>query len=158
MGGVDLQIRVFLASALLGSEWSASRPCRSILGESASSFDGEDDGWIGKDLAGNGCASIGLLSGHLSARTEESHEKNVWTAGVSGEIQNKHLPTDTAYGKRKKENNQFELLSMWTLRSNAVPYNGGSTVPGLQRVEVREKLCGCFTAKHLSGCIIQFNR
>jgi hypothetical protein len=27
-GGVDVQIHMFLASALTGGEWSASRPCR----------------------------------------------------------------------------------------------------------------------------------
>jgi hypothetical protein len=27
-GGVDVQIHVFLTSALIGGEWSASRPCR----------------------------------------------------------------------------------------------------------------------------------
>jgi hypothetical protein len=27
-GGVDVQIHIFLTSALAGSEWSASRPCR----------------------------------------------------------------------------------------------------------------------------------
>jgi hypothetical protein len=27
-GGMDVQIHIFLTSALAGSEWSASRPCR----------------------------------------------------------------------------------------------------------------------------------
>jgi hypothetical protein len=27
-GGVDVQIHIFLNSALAGDEWSASRPCR----------------------------------------------------------------------------------------------------------------------------------
>jgi hypothetical protein len=27
-GGVDVQIHIFLTSALVGGEWSASRPCR----------------------------------------------------------------------------------------------------------------------------------
>jgi hypothetical protein len=32
-GGVDVQIHVFLTSALVGGEWSASRPDRCTLGE-----------------------------------------------------------------------------------------------------------------------------
>jgi hypothetical protein len=31
-GGVDLQIHIFLTSALIGGEWSASRPCRCTPG------------------------------------------------------------------------------------------------------------------------------
>jgi hypothetical protein len=32
-GGVDVYIPIFLTSALAGSEWSASRPCRFTIGE-----------------------------------------------------------------------------------------------------------------------------
>jgi hypothetical protein len=32
-GGVDVQIQVFLTSALVGGEWSASRPARFTAGE-----------------------------------------------------------------------------------------------------------------------------
>jgi hypothetical protein len=32
-GGVDILIRIFLTSALVGGEWSASRPCRLTPGE-----------------------------------------------------------------------------------------------------------------------------
>jgi hypothetical protein len=32
-GGVDVQIHIFLTSALVGDEWSASRPCRFTPGE-----------------------------------------------------------------------------------------------------------------------------
>jgi hypothetical protein len=32
-GGVDLEVNVFLTSALVGGEWSASRPCRFTPGE-----------------------------------------------------------------------------------------------------------------------------
>jgi hypothetical protein len=41
-GGVDLEIHVSLTSALVGGEWSASRPCRFTPGESAS-----DTRWLG---------------------------------------------------------------------------------------------------------------
>jgi hypothetical protein len=41
-GGVDVQIHIFLTSALAGGEWSASRPFRFIPGETAS-----DSNWIG---------------------------------------------------------------------------------------------------------------
>jgi hypothetical protein len=34
-GGVDVQIHIFLFSALVGGEWSASRPGRFIPGERA---------------------------------------------------------------------------------------------------------------------------
>jgi hypothetical protein len=34
-GGVDVEIHIFLTSALVGVEWSASRPCRFTLGEKA---------------------------------------------------------------------------------------------------------------------------
>jgi hypothetical protein len=34
-GGVDVQIHVFLTSALVGDEWSASRPGRFTLGQRA---------------------------------------------------------------------------------------------------------------------------
>jgi hypothetical protein len=34
-GGVDVYIHVFLTSALLGGEWSASHPCRFNPGEKA---------------------------------------------------------------------------------------------------------------------------
>jgi hypothetical protein len=32
-GGLDVEIRIFLTSALVGGEWSASRPGRFIPGE-----------------------------------------------------------------------------------------------------------------------------
>jgi hypothetical protein len=35
-GGVDAQIHIFLTSALVGGEWSASRPCHFTPGEIAS--------------------------------------------------------------------------------------------------------------------------
>jgi hypothetical protein len=41
-GGVDVEIHVFMTSALVGGEWSASRPGRFITGERAS-----DTQWIG---------------------------------------------------------------------------------------------------------------
>jgi hypothetical protein len=41
-GGVDLQIHVFLTSALVGGEWSESQPCRFTPGERATSTH-----WIG---------------------------------------------------------------------------------------------------------------
>jgi hypothetical protein len=34
-GGVDVQIHIFLTSALAGGEWSASHPCRFNPGERA---------------------------------------------------------------------------------------------------------------------------
>jgi hypothetical protein len=34
-GGVDVWTHVFFTSALVGGEWSASHPCRIILGERA---------------------------------------------------------------------------------------------------------------------------
>jgi hypothetical protein len=34
-GGVDIEINIFLTSALAGGEWSASRPCRFTPGERA---------------------------------------------------------------------------------------------------------------------------
>jgi hypothetical protein len=34
-GGVDVQIQIFLTSALVGGEWSASHPSRFTSGESA---------------------------------------------------------------------------------------------------------------------------
>jgi hypothetical protein len=34
-GGVDVLIHIFLSSALVGGEWSASRPCRFTPGEKA---------------------------------------------------------------------------------------------------------------------------
>jgi hypothetical protein len=42
-GVVDVQVHVFLASTLDGGEWSASRPCRFIPGETAPS-----NHWIGR--------------------------------------------------------------------------------------------------------------
>jgi hypothetical protein len=41
-GGVDVQIHIFLTSALAGVEWSASRPGRFTLGKTA-----PDIHWIG---------------------------------------------------------------------------------------------------------------
>jgi hypothetical protein len=41
-GGVDVQIHIFLTSALAGGEWSSSRPGRFIPGERVSSTH-----WIG---------------------------------------------------------------------------------------------------------------
>jgi hypothetical protein len=41
-GGVDVYIHIFLTSALVGGEWSASRPDRFIPGERA-----PDTHWIG---------------------------------------------------------------------------------------------------------------
>jgi hypothetical protein len=40
--GVDVWIHIFLTSALVGGEWSASRPCRFTPGERA-----PDTHWIG---------------------------------------------------------------------------------------------------------------
>jgi hypothetical protein len=34
-GGVDVQIHIFLTSAIVAGEWSASRPCRFTLAERA---------------------------------------------------------------------------------------------------------------------------
>jgi hypothetical protein len=34
-GGVDVQIHIFLTSALVGGEWSASRPCHFTPGKEA---------------------------------------------------------------------------------------------------------------------------
>jgi hypothetical protein len=39
-GGVDVEIEIFLTSALVGSEWSASRPSRFIPQERTSSTHG----------------------------------------------------------------------------------------------------------------------
>jgi hypothetical protein len=44
-GGVDVQIHIFLTSALVGSEWSASRPCRFTPGEKASGTNWIE-GWV----------------------------------------------------------------------------------------------------------------
>jgi hypothetical protein len=44
--GVDVQIHIFLASALAGSEWSASRPCRFTPGERAAGTHCIGD-WVG---------------------------------------------------------------------------------------------------------------
>jgi hypothetical protein len=45
-GGVDVQIHVFLTSAQVGGEWSASRPCRFTPGERAPSTHWIG-GWVG---------------------------------------------------------------------------------------------------------------
>jgi hypothetical protein len=44
-GRVDVYIHVFLASALVGGEWLASRPCRFTAGERASGTH-----WIGASM------------------------------------------------------------------------------------------------------------
>jgi hypothetical protein len=45
-GGVDILIHVFLTSALVEGEWSASRPCRFTIGESVPSTHWVG-GWVG---------------------------------------------------------------------------------------------------------------
>jgi hypothetical protein len=45
-GGVDIQIHVFLTSALVGGEWSASRPSRFTPGERATGTHWIG-GWVG---------------------------------------------------------------------------------------------------------------
>jgi hypothetical protein len=45
-GGVDIYIHIFLASALVGGEWSASRPGRFTLGEGAPGTHWIGD-WVG---------------------------------------------------------------------------------------------------------------
>jgi hypothetical protein len=45
-GGVDVQIHIFVTSALAGGEWSASRPGRSTPGERAPGTDWIG-GWVG---------------------------------------------------------------------------------------------------------------
>jgi hypothetical protein len=45
-GGVHVLIYIFLTSALVGGEWSASRLCRFILGERASGTHWIG-GWVG---------------------------------------------------------------------------------------------------------------
>jgi hypothetical protein len=45
-GGVDIYIHIFLTSALVGGEWSASSPCRCTLGERAPGTHGIG-GWVG---------------------------------------------------------------------------------------------------------------
>jgi hypothetical protein len=45
-GGVDVYIRIFLASALVGGEWLASRPCRFTSGERAPDTHWTE-GWVG---------------------------------------------------------------------------------------------------------------
>jgi hypothetical protein len=44
-GGVDVQIDVFLTLTLVGSEWSASRPCRFTPGERAAGTQ-RIGGWV----------------------------------------------------------------------------------------------------------------
>jgi hypothetical protein len=44
-GGVDVQIHIFLTSALVGGEWSASRPGRFTPGKEAPVTTGQEDGW-----------------------------------------------------------------------------------------------------------------
>jgi hypothetical protein len=43
-GGVDVEIHIFLTSALVGGEWSASSPGRFTTGEKAN---GSIEGWVG---------------------------------------------------------------------------------------------------------------
>jgi hypothetical protein len=45
-GGVDIQIHIFLTSALVRGEWSASRLCRFTLGERVSGTRWIE-GWVG---------------------------------------------------------------------------------------------------------------
>jgi hypothetical protein len=45
-GGVDVYIHIFLTSALVGGEWSASRPCRFTSGQRAPSTHYIGD-WVG---------------------------------------------------------------------------------------------------------------
>jgi hypothetical protein len=45
-GEVDVWINIFLTSALIGGEWSASHPCHFTHGERASSTD-LTGGWVG---------------------------------------------------------------------------------------------------------------
>jgi hypothetical protein len=45
-GGVDVYSHIFLTSALVGGEWSASRPCRFTAGENASGTH-YTGGWLG---------------------------------------------------------------------------------------------------------------
>jgi hypothetical protein len=49
-GGVDVYIFIFLTSALAGCEWSASRPGRFTLGESAPGTHWIE-GWVGPRTA-----------------------------------------------------------------------------------------------------------
>jgi hypothetical protein len=45
-GGVDVEIHVFLASALVGSEWSASHPGR-FVSEKGATGTRWIEGWVG---------------------------------------------------------------------------------------------------------------
>jgi hypothetical protein len=45
-GGVDVEIHIFLTSALVGGEWSASLPCGFTPGERASGTHWIE-GWVG---------------------------------------------------------------------------------------------------------------
>jgi hypothetical protein len=49
-GGVDVQIHIFLTSALAGGEWSASRPGRFTTGERATGTH-----WIGSWVGPRAC-------------------------------------------------------------------------------------------------------
>jgi hypothetical protein len=50
-GGVDVYIHIFLTSALAGSEWSVSRPCRFTPGEKAPGTHWIG-GWVGRRRSG----------------------------------------------------------------------------------------------------------
>jgi hypothetical protein len=45
-GGVDVEIHVFLTSALVEGEWSASRPCRFTPGKRAAPSTHWIGGWV----------------------------------------------------------------------------------------------------------------
>jgi hypothetical protein len=51
-GGMDIQVHIFLTSALVGGEWSASRSCDFTLGETAPGnhrIEGSMGPWAGLD-------------------------------------------------------------------------------------------------------------
>jgi hypothetical protein len=49
-GGVDVQIHIFLTSALIGGEWSDSRPCSFIPGKDPAVPIGQEDRWAPEPL------------------------------------------------------------------------------------------------------------
>jgi hypothetical protein len=56
-GGVDVQIHIFLTSALVAGEWSASRPCLFTPGERAPGTHWIE-GWVGPRAGLDGLENI----------------------------------------------------------------------------------------------------
>jgi hypothetical protein len=93
-GGVDVQIRIFLTSALVGGEWSASRPACFTSGERAPGTHWIG-GWVGPRRSGQRAERKFLILPGLELRPlgRPAHNQSLYRLHYPGSLQGQQYMT-----------------------------------------------------------------